>query len=294
VTRPYPGNAHGARARLSGVLRGRARRDRHGALQPHRLVSGARAARRGGLGAPRRSGAHRLESGEPAPIPPYPDFAAHRWELGAGYGVYNRSKSGLRLPRLRAHRQPRRGGSRCSRPSARSTTATSRRSACAHLHARMEMVFADRGHRHGLPANRDNVPPAPLESTTNWPTRRSARAASSRGGSCGASIGEPLRVFNSSIRARIGRMEIRLSSVLLAALLLSGCGWFHRGDKGPAPSPPMNRSPSLRSSNRRSRAASSRRRRSRRRTSSSARITARSASRTSAPIRSTACAAPTT
>jgi hypothetical protein len=31
-----------------------------------------------------------LPSGEPAPIPPYPDFAAHRWEVGAGYGVYNR------------------------------------------------------------------------------------------------------------------------------------------------------------------------------------------------------------
>jgi hypothetical protein len=32
-----------------------------------------------------------LASGEPAPIPPYPDFATHRWELGAGYGIYNRS-----------------------------------------------------------------------------------------------------------------------------------------------------------------------------------------------------------
>ncbi|MGA2708579.1 MAG: SH3 domain-containing protein [Steroidobacteraceae bacterium] len=31
-----------------------------------------------------------LESGDPAPIPPYPDFSAHRWELGAAYGVYNR------------------------------------------------------------------------------------------------------------------------------------------------------------------------------------------------------------
>jgi hypothetical protein len=31
-----------------------------------------------------------LESGDPAPIPPYPVFATHRWELGAGYGVYNR------------------------------------------------------------------------------------------------------------------------------------------------------------------------------------------------------------
>jgi hypothetical protein len=31
-----------------------------------------------------------LASGEPAPIPPYPDFSAHRWEIGAGYGVYNR------------------------------------------------------------------------------------------------------------------------------------------------------------------------------------------------------------
>jgi len=32
----------------------------------------------------------KLASGEPAPIPPYPDFATHRWEVGAGYGVYNR------------------------------------------------------------------------------------------------------------------------------------------------------------------------------------------------------------
>ncbi|MGC1388238.1 MAG: outer membrane beta-barrel domain-containing protein [Steroidobacteraceae bacterium] len=32
-------------------------------------------------------------------------------------------------------------------------------------------------------------------------------------------------------------MENRLSSVLLAAALLSGCSWFHRGDKTPAPAP---------------------------------------------------------
>src|SRR5579864_4263896 len=32
----------------------------------------------------------KLPSGEPAPIPPYPDFLTHRWEVGAGYGVYNR------------------------------------------------------------------------------------------------------------------------------------------------------------------------------------------------------------
>ncbi len=31
----------------------------------------------------------KLENGEPAPIPPYPDFASRRWELGAGYGVFN-------------------------------------------------------------------------------------------------------------------------------------------------------------------------------------------------------------
>jgi outer membrane beta-barrel protein len=30
-------------------------------------------------------------------------------------------------------------------------------------------------------------------------------------------------------------MEIRLGSILLAAALLSGCSWFHRGDKKPAP-----------------------------------------------------------
>lgn len=32
----------------------------------------------------------KLSSGEPAPIPPYPDFSSHHWEVGAGYGVYNR------------------------------------------------------------------------------------------------------------------------------------------------------------------------------------------------------------
>ena len=26
----------------------------------------------------------KLASGEPAPIPPYPEFSTHRWELGAG------------------------------------------------------------------------------------------------------------------------------------------------------------------------------------------------------------------
>ena len=30
-------------------------------------------------------------------------------------------------------------------------------------------------------------------------------------------------------------METRLGSILLAAALLSGCSWFHRGDKKPAP-----------------------------------------------------------
>ena len=31
----------------------------------------------------------KMASGEPAPIPPYPQFATHRWEIGAGYGVFN-------------------------------------------------------------------------------------------------------------------------------------------------------------------------------------------------------------
>ena len=30
-----------------------------------------------------------LATGEPAPIAPYPDFATHTWEFGAGYGVFN-------------------------------------------------------------------------------------------------------------------------------------------------------------------------------------------------------------
>src|SRR5271154_981883 len=33
----------------------------------------------------------------------------------------------------------------------------------------------------------------------------------------------------------IRRMEARLSCVLLAAALLAGCSWFHRGDKKPTP-----------------------------------------------------------
>jgi hypothetical protein len=47
---------------------------------------------RGQVGWARREDlAHtQLASGDPAPIPLYPDFATHRWELGAGYGVYNR------------------------------------------------------------------------------------------------------------------------------------------------------------------------------------------------------------
>jgi len=31
-----------------------------------------------------------LPNGDAAPIPPYPEFLTHRWEFGAGYGVYNR------------------------------------------------------------------------------------------------------------------------------------------------------------------------------------------------------------
>jgi hypothetical protein len=46
---------------------------------------------RGQEGWVRRSDLSRtvLETGEPAPIPPYPDFASHRWEFGAGYGEFN-------------------------------------------------------------------------------------------------------------------------------------------------------------------------------------------------------------
>jgi hypothetical protein len=47
---------------------------------------------RGQEGWVRRDDLARTEqtSGAPAPIPPYPVFFAHRWEVGAGYGVYNR------------------------------------------------------------------------------------------------------------------------------------------------------------------------------------------------------------
>src|SRR5580704_7552597 len=32
---------------------------------------------------------NKLASGDTAPIPPYPEFTTHRWEMGAGYGVFN-------------------------------------------------------------------------------------------------------------------------------------------------------------------------------------------------------------
>jgi hypothetical protein len=47
---------------------------------------------RGQEGWVRREDLRRTETadGGPAPIVPYPDFTSHRWELGAGYGIYNR------------------------------------------------------------------------------------------------------------------------------------------------------------------------------------------------------------
>jgi Bacterial SH3 domain len=32
----------------------------------------------------------KLPSGEPAPLPGFPEFASHTWEVGASYGVYNK------------------------------------------------------------------------------------------------------------------------------------------------------------------------------------------------------------
>ena len=42
------------------------------------------------MGAPGGPGTHAARVRRAGPIPPYPQFASHRWELGAGYGVYNR------------------------------------------------------------------------------------------------------------------------------------------------------------------------------------------------------------
>ncbi len=82
----------------------------------------------------------------------------------------------------------------------------------------------------------DKVPPAPLENNNQMayvvarctrihhPTLHVARRLA------------PLRRLQQPERVRgSGRMEIRLSSVLLAAALLAGCSWFHRGDKKPTP-----------------------------------------------------------
>ncbi len=91
-----------------------------------------------------------LESGEPAPIPPYPEFASHRWELGAGYGVYNRENLVTSLWRFLADHEPRR---RARRPASlrhprQPLYRVDRRA--AYLHSGMEVVFADRRNRHCL------------------------------------------------------------------------------------------------------------------------------------------------
>ena len=62
----------------------------HGAVQPHGLVQGARSARRGGLGAARGSGEHRTRPRGAGADSALSGFRQHRWEVGAGYGVYNR------------------------------------------------------------------------------------------------------------------------------------------------------------------------------------------------------------
>ncbi len=132
----------------------------------------------------------KLPSGEPAPIPPYPDFLTHRWEIGAGYGVYNRQNLvtayvdyGITdsidveavLQQAFGTLDNRVIGT--DRPA-------------PHVHPGVEVVLAHRKHRHRLPAHhRRRCRRRRSRATTSLPMCRSEPADSSPDASCGAPIG---------------------------------------------------------------------------------------------------------
>ena len=148
-----------------------------------------RAARKAGRGA-RIWRVTQLAVGEPAPIPPYPDFATP--PLGARRGLRRLQppEPGHRVRRLRPHRQPRRRGrAAAGARHARQPLRRHHRSA-AYVHARMEVVLADRRDRHRLSAHRrQGARRRRSRAPTRWPMSRSARAGSSPGASCGAPTG---------------------------------------------------------------------------------------------------------
>jgi len=136
-----------------------------------------------------------LASGEPAPIPPYPNFATHRWELGAGYGVYNRENLVTTFVDFGLT------DSLDAELALQQAFGTIDNRNIATLGLRNTIVPEWRwfsptiGIGGGYQSVSDKVPPAPLQKSNE-------RAASSRSASCGASTGAPTWFSTSSIRAR--------------------------------------------------------------------------------------------
>ena len=103
---------------------------RHRALQPHRLVQGARAARPGRMGAPRGPRAHQAGLGRAGADTALSGFRHPPLGVGRGLWRLQSSESGHHLGRFRSHRRASMSNSSCSRPWGRSTTAISQAWEC--------------------------------------------------------------------------------------------------------------------------------------------------------------------
>ena len=125
VTAPFVEMHSGPGPRFPGRLRRRARRSPYGALQPHRLVQGARSARRGGLGAPRGPGAH--QAAPPGNPRRYRRIPISRRTAGKSAPATGSITVKTWSQRMSTTGSPTASTSRwlCSRRSARSTTASS-------------------------------------------------------------------------------------------------------------------------------------------------------------------------
>src|ERR1700686_3331629 len=98
----------------------------------------------------------------------------------------------------------------------------------------MAVVPAHRGSWHGIPVHRRQGAAEAAPDRQPAGLRFLGRARLHYQAihvACG--LAQVCRLHEPKSERGTGRMEIRLSSVFLAAALLSGCGWFHRGEKPP-------------------------------------------------------------
>src|ERR1700676_2593448 len=99
----------------------------------------------------------------------------------------------------------------------------------------MAVVLAHRWSWHGIPVHRrQGTPEAPPEQQSAGLRFLGRARLHYQAVHVGCVVARVRRLHQPKSERGTGRMEIRLSSVLLAAALLSGCGWFHRGEKAKA------------------------------------------------------------